>query len=201
MVDTLKKIAEMLDKRKVKATFSLLRSLTAKGATVICAAHTNKHRDEDGNLVYEGTGDVMSDCDDLVYLESQKGDDGSQMVSTKPSNKVRGIFNKRSWRINADRSVEALGEYQDITATIRAKTQLEQDATAIEVITQGIKAKQHLRHELESYCKDNHVGKRAFDRAIKRYCIGEADAKTTPLWRNERQSKGNASYYILVNEA
>lgn len=198
VVDTLKKVSDMLNKAQVRGTFNLLRALTAKGATVVCLAHCNKHRDNDGGLVFEGTGDVMSDCDDMLYLDSDKDSFGVRTVSTIPTDKVRGIFHPRSWEIRSDRSVRPLDEFQDVTAKVRAQTQLEQDAATIEVITQGIRSGQHLRSKLQMHCKEEGVSKRAFDKVIKRYCKGSAPAKTTPLWLNQPQFENNASYYILL---
>ena len=193
VVDTLKKVSDMLNKAQVRATFGLLRALTAKGATVLCLAHCNKHRDNDGGLVFEGTGDVMSDCDDMLYLDSDKDALGVRTVSTIPTDKVRGIFHPRSWQILADRTVKPLDEYQDVTAKVRAKTQLEQDAATIEVITQGIRSGHHLRSKLQQHCKGEGISKRTFDRVIKRYCRGSNPAKTAPLWRNQPQLEINAS--------
>ena len=122
VVDTLKKISDMLHKTQVRRTFNLLRAMTAKGATVVCLAHCNKHRGVDGDLIFEGTGDVMSDCDDMLYLESEKDEFGIRTVSTVPTDKVRGVFHPRSWQILEDRTVTPLDEYQDITASITPTT-------------------------------------------------------------------------------
>lgn len=47
ILDTLKKFIDMLDKKSVKPFYSLLRQLTALGATIILLGHANKHRDND----------------------------------------------------------------------------------------------------------------------------------------------------------
>ncbi|MCP5131857.1 MAG: ATP-binding protein [Pseudomonadales bacterium] len=198
VIDTLKKIGDLMNKTRMKYTMNLLRALTAKGATVVCLAHCNKHRDAAGKLVFEGVGDVESDCDNLVYLESEKDKDGIRTVSTEPSDKVRGIFTPRSWRIHPDRTVEALESFVDVKATAAATNQREKDETAIDVITEGIKEGHHKRVALLAYCLDSKISKREFDAVIKRYCQGHTDAKTTPLWRNEKQFRDNANYYTLL---
>jgi len=63
LLDTLKKFADMMNKQSQKELYLVLRKLIAKGGTVIIAGHANKHKDMDGNLVYEGTSDTMNDID------------------------------------------------------------------------------------------------------------------------------------------
>jgi archaellum biogenesis ATPase FlaH len=91
--DTLKKMTDVINKNAAKATYRVLRSLSAKGMTVICLAHTNKYRDQDGMPIYEGTGDLRADTDELVYLIPQKHEDGSMTVSTRPD-KVRAALKR-----------------------------------------------------------------------------------------------------------
>ena len=201
VIDTLKKIADLMNKSRMKKTMNLLRALTAKGATVVCLAHCNKHRDPAGKLIFEGVGDIEADCDNLVYLESEKGIDGIRMVSTEPSDKVRGVFEPRTWRIRPDRSVEALEAFVDVRATTAASLQRDKDETCIESITAGIREGHHKRVALLDFVTTHNISKREYDAIIKRYCQGQADAKTTPLWRNRKQFKDNANYYELLAPA
>ncbi|MDC0996970.1 AAA family ATPase [Pseudomonadales bacterium] len=202
VVDTLKKIADLMSKAKVKAAMGLLRDLTAKQCTIICAAHANKHRTTDGKLVFEGVGDIENDCDNLIYLEGSERDAyGAKTVTLEASDKVRGIFQKRSWQIKEDRSVVALDDVIDISADMEAKTQLEKDETVIEVIKEGIASGHHKRIELYNFASQNKIGRREFDAVIKRYCQGKSIGRTTPLWRAEKQRKDNASHYIWLESA
>jgi AAA domain len=202
VIDTLKKITDLMSKSKAKKTMSMLRALTAKQCTVVAAAHCNKHRTPDGKLVFEGVGDIENDCDNLVYLEGGEKDElGTKIVTVEPSDKVRGLFNKRSWQLKEDRSVISLDVVVDVAAKREVETQMEKDATAIDVIKEGISENKHKRVELFQYAKDRGISKREFDRVIMRYCRGKTDAKTTPLWRDEKQATDNASYYILLKSA
>jgi len=63
LLDTLKKFADMMSKRSQAELYLTLRKLIAKGGTVIIAGHANKHKDAEGNLIYEGTSDTMNDID------------------------------------------------------------------------------------------------------------------------------------------
>lgn len=198
VIDTLKKITDMMNKSRAKASMSLLRALSARGVTVICAAHCNKHLN-DGALVFEGVGDIEADCDNLIYLESGERDQvGNKIITSVPSDKVRGIFSKRSWRLGRDRSVTALDSAVDVAAEVAAQSALERDEFAIEVIKEGIAKGNHKRIDLQSFALDNDCNRREFGRVLKAYCMGNTGAKIAPLWRNERQKKDNASYYVLI---
>lgn len=109
VLDTLKKFVDMLDKKSVKPFFSLLRQLTALGATIALLGHANKHRDNDGNLVFEGVGDVVSDTDAMIILERVKSADGGIDVTTicdpDKGAKVRGLYKPMSFHIAPDRTV------------------------------------------------------------------------------------------------
>lgn len=200
VIDTLKKITDLMSKTKAKQTMELLRALTAKECTIIGAAHCNKHRTPDGKLIFEGVGDIENDCDNLVYLEgSEKDEFGTKTVTTEPSDKVRGIFHKRSWQIHEDRSVEALDMVVDVAGEQQAQSQREKDSTAIAVITEGIQAGNHKRTELFDYARENNISRREFDAVIKRYCRGSTGPKVAPIWRNEKQKSNNSDYYILVS--
>jgi hypothetical protein len=111
--DTLKKMADVINKRDIKGLMKLLRGMTAKGSTIILLAHTNKYKDLDGNPVFEGTGDVRADVDELIYLLPLKNVDGSMTISTKPD-KVRGDFRPITFNISSDRVVTQKDRVTDI---------------------------------------------------------------------------------------
>ena len=79
ILDTLKKFTEVLSKSDNKKFYSLLRELTHKGASVLLLAHANKYLNENGDLVYEGTGDALADIDAMYYLY----DDGNKLAEEK----------------------------------------------------------------------------------------------------------------------
>ncbi len=74
ILDTLKKFTEVLNKGENKKFYSLLRELTHKGASFLLLAHANKYLDDNGDLMYEGTGDTLADVDAMYYLQ----DDGNK---------------------------------------------------------------------------------------------------------------------------
>jgi hypothetical protein len=107
ILDTLKKFIDVIDKKQSKELYKLLRSLTVKcGATVCLLGHVNKHPGKDGNTIFEGTGDLRNDLDELIYLDSFKNHQNNTLeVHTRPD-KVRADFKSRAFTINLkDRSV------------------------------------------------------------------------------------------------
>lgn len=116
--DTLKKFVAVIDKAKAAEFFKLTRSLSVKGATVILLGHTNKHKDDDGNTIFEGTGDLRNDVDELIYLDSFKNDgDGTLEVTTRPD-KVRAELEPRTFIIDLknNRKVSESGYVKKIIA-------------------------------------------------------------------------------------
>jgi len=127
-IDTLKKFNSMMSKDGTKSTYVMCRKLANLGGTVILLGHANKYPDTDGNLVFEGTGDIRSDSDELIYLESKPNPEGGLDVTTviDPSRgaKVRGIFNPFSFHISKAREVTLYDSplaLADLSATSTAK--------------------------------------------------------------------------------
>jgi hypothetical protein len=114
--DTLKKMTDVIQKKQLKELLDLLRRLTAMGATVICLGHCNKYRDSEGGLIFEGTGDLESDVDELIYLEAGRDPTtGYRVISTYPQ-KVRSAMVPISFKMDDDkyRTCIQLPNYIDI---------------------------------------------------------------------------------------
>ncbi len=96
-------------KGSVKNFYQLARKLANLGATVVLLGHANKYRDKEGNLVFEGTGDVRSDTDELIYFERKTNQNGGIDVTTvvDPDRgaKVRGLFNPISFHVSESREI------------------------------------------------------------------------------------------------
>jgi len=80
ILDTLKKFADMMNKKSQAELYNVLRKLVAKNATVIIAGHANKHLNAEGNLVYEGTSDTMNDIDCAYSIYLMTDPDGDVVV-------------------------------------------------------------------------------------------------------------------------
>ena len=110
--DTFKKFCDVMCKKSVKKMYKLLRKLTKLGATVVLLAHANKYPDKDGNIIFEGVGDVRSDCDEMIFFYHDKCHSGGITVTTvvdpERNAKVRGIFEPFSFHISKTREIEML---------------------------------------------------------------------------------------------
>lgn len=189
--DTLKKMTDVINKSKAKQLFQILRGLSAKGMTVVLLAHTNKYYGDDGKPIYEGTGDLRSDVDELIYLIPVKNEDGSMTVSTDPD-KVRGAFEPITFNISPDREV-SLSEYVDVATLKKAESQYEQDATVIEAITEAIRAGKCKQTEIVGHCNDAcGIGRRTVEKVLMRYL-----REPKRLWYRQRGFQNNTWLYSL----
>jgi hypothetical protein len=111
VLDTLKKFVDVIEKRAAKELYSLLRSLTVRGCTVVLLGHCNKHLDKDNRTIFEGTADLRNDLDELIYLDAQKDEAKSLLRITTRPDKVRADIKPRSFLIHLpDREVEELDQ-------------------------------------------------------------------------------------------
>lgn len=191
--DTLKKMADVIHKSSIKALLTLLRGLTAKGATIILLAHTNKYEDHEGKPVFEGTGDIRSDVDELIYLIPQKEPDGSMTVSVEPD-KTRANIEKMTFKITPERDVIRLGEFIDVAALKKQNAQLEQDQDVIERITEALEAGKYKQCDILEHCKEHSLSKTKVTKCLKRYSAGPVRK-----WRAEKALQKNAWLYELLN--
>jgi hypothetical protein len=124
VIDTLKKIVDVINKREARSMFQMLRALTGRGATIICLAHTNKFRGDDGWPIPEGTGDLRTDFDAVALLFGYVGDYGEVTSSLYWREqgwefaKDRGLVEPMSWTIDKHNSLKVteLDEWIDTHA-------------------------------------------------------------------------------------
>ncbi len=193
--DTLKKMADVINKRSIKELLHLLRSLTAKGMTVVLLAHTNKYKDADGDPIFEGTHDIKTDCDDLIYLIPLLQDDGTLVTSTKPSNKVRGAFEPITFDIDRKRDPVVIerAEYMDTQTITQAREKFYRDADDIDKIIEAIRAGKHKQNEILETVKEQSLSKNKALRILRNY----DQHGQIYVWRMERGSQCNTRLYYL----
>ncbi|MDO8861001.1 hypothetical protein Q6D67_04735 [Haliea sp. E1-2-M8] len=78
ILDTVKKFADVMDKKASSAFMTTCRRLTTAGGSIIGLAHTNKHKGGDEKSVPAGTSDILDDCDCAYVIDivSQEPVDG-----------------------------------------------------------------------------------------------------------------------------
>jgi len=69
VLDTLKKFTELMDKRTATSFGNTARGFVSAGGTLICLAHINKHKGEDGKSIHTGTSDIRDDSDCVYMIE------------------------------------------------------------------------------------------------------------------------------------
>ena len=191
VVDTLKKVGDLMNKVSVKGLFNVFRALCAMGATVVCPSHCNKNLDANGKLIFEGVGDVENDCDDLIYIHSTTEGD-IQTICTEPSSKVRGVFRPRTWIHNkTTRELTPTGNV-DVKAIAKAKEEMFKDLDVIDAINAILaKTKANVSQLVAQVRELTGDGRRRTQTVLQRYSITEhADVESKPiaLWRKQRAS-------------
>lgn len=203
--DTLKKMLNVISKNAAKRFFELFRTLSAKGMTIVLLAHTNKYKDDEGNPIYEGTGDMRSDVDELIYLIPQRHDDKSMTVTTNPDKK-RGVFKVISFNIDPNRNVTLLDEPVNTIQANQVANELKKDQVIIDAINQAILDGSTIQKDIITYCLQNTViGERAIRKTLIKYTV-DADLPatsdqnmgiTTKLWSKARGGKNSSIFSII----
>lgn len=180
ILDTLKKFGDMMNKSKAKQFNSLLRTLTTKGITIICLAHTNKHDDKEGKPIFEGTGDLRNDFDELIYLISVRNPDSTITVSTL-SDKTRAAIRDESFLINPDREVKLLDHHVDTLAINEYQRNLADDQPVINFILEHISPVSKTATELRTIAIEQNIkySRNRLDSVLRRYCAGKSP---DPKW-------------------
>jgi hypothetical protein len=201
--DTVKKMVDVISKSRAKEFFKLFRKLSAKGMTIILLAHTNKYQDAEGNPIYEGTGDMRSDVDELIYLIPQKHDDGSMTVTTKPD-KQRGNHRPISFKIDSNRKVTQLNNPVDTVEANKIDAERKNDEKVIQAISTAISSGSVTQKDIVEYCKQHDdISVRAVKSVLQKYAIdtdislfdkGNDHVDCVAIWR---KSKGDKNSHIF----
>jgi len=191
--DTLKKMTDVINKKSVKNLLRLMRALTGKGMTIIPLGHTNKYGVADGKPIFEGTGDVRADCDELIYLIPKRHEDKSMTVSTLPDKK-RGDFEPITFNISAERVVTRASEHVDTEALRLEEIQWAKDETVIQAITDALKAGRVKQTEIVEFCRSAAgIGRRSVEAVLNRYASGPRQQ-----WTRQRGMQKNSIRYHRV---
>jgi len=99
VLDTVKKFVNLMRKDHASMFGESVRQFVSHGGTVIMLAHVNKKRDEDNQLVYSGTSDLVDDCDCAYMLDILAEDGDTRTVKFK------------NFKSRGDVTLEAVYEY------------------------------------------------------------------------------------------
>jgi hypothetical protein len=87
VLDTLKKFTDLMDKRVASAFGTVAREFISAGGTLICLAHTNKHKDAEGKGIYSGTSDIVDDSDCVYIIDKISCDEATDTHTVEFVNK------------------------------------------------------------------------------------------------------------------
>ena len=90
ILDTMKKFTNLMDKTMATDFGNIARGFSQAGGTLICLAHTNKHKDAEGKSVHAGTSDIVDDCDCVYIIDARAPDHSGQRRAKFKSIKSRG---------------------------------------------------------------------------------------------------------------
>lgn len=151
VLDTLKKFADLMDKKSASDFMTVARSFVSHGGTLILLAHTNKRRDGDNKLIAGGTSDVIDDADCAYIIDANKtGLGATEKTVIFENTKSRGDVERElcfSYSIQKQQSYDALvnsverhsqDDLQKAKAEAEAAENLEKDLPVIEIIKEII---------------------------------------------------------------
>jgi hypothetical protein len=205
VLDNIKKIMDMGDKNDIKRLMKVLRSLTAKGCTVIGLGHTNKYANEDGWPNYEGTVDLRNDCDAMACLIHYRNPNDPDTIITSlywneqgwSHAKDRGEVEPVSWVIDRsdNRKVTELTEWID---TKRLNNDLEHLMKADNILHDLI---QFMSSAPEGVNQSQIVEAMAEVPHSRRQVRKHLDQYENRLWMRQASGQNNASLYTLLPAA
>ena len=119
ILDTLKKFTDLMDKRAASSFGNFAREFVSSGGTLICLAHTNKHKNSDGKGVYSGTSDIVDDCD-CVFVIDKITETGSVLnkVHKVEFTNIKSRGNVAS-KIGFSYETFVNGNYSDLLASVK----------------------------------------------------------------------------------
>lgn len=194
--DTLKKLCNVINKPQVKELFAGFRTLTGKGMTIILLGHTNKYKDKEGKPMFEGTGDVRADVDELIYLTPQKHPDGSITITTDPD-KIRGTIKPITFKIDADRNVTLADEVVDTAQANIIEQEVKKDKIEVAHILSAIESGSKTQKDIIDYCKDNGVGERIVRSLLLKYSDG-ATNELPKQWKSNKGVRNSIVFSLLA---
>lgn len=169
IVDTLKKFADLMDKKNSSAFGDLARRFVMAGGTILALAHANKQTDNEGRPIFAGTTDIRDDFDCAYTIRElpQKCFPNERVVQFDCIKKRGAVAQGVAYRYSiADgiSYVELLDSVREIDDAelhrVLGEADQEKDADAIaaieECIREGITSTQGLKTEASKRARLSH---------------------------------------------
>jgi hypothetical protein len=195
IVDTMKKLADLMNKNQQKDLFALFRKLNGRNLTLALNSHTNKHNGADGMPVYEGTNEMRSEPDELIYFVAVENPDGGLTVSTIPDKK-RAAYVPLTFQIDANRNVTLENQYIDTVTLNAQRKRFEEDENYIgeicEVLGSGPKNQSQVVEALR-----RKMNPKTVRRVLKTY---GSPRSYKQCWNSEKGMGRHIWRYWLIDE-
>lgn len=201
VLDTVKKVADLMDKRAMAEFTAAMRRFVMKGGTVIALAHTNKHVAANGRPVYAGTSDMVDDFDCAYTLQALPKEPGAteSFVELKNFKQRGGVADQAIYSYSRhDDYAQLLASVREVSAEEQAKVQqqaqLARDADVIAAIKAAIQGGDVKRMELLKTARiEAQVTRSEADRVLDRYA---GDDPKQHLWQFSVVAHGAKVYRL-----
>jgi hypothetical protein len=208
VLDTIKKFTDIMKKQTSSKFGKVARLFSMHGGSVIGLGHVNKHKDQEGKVIYSGTTDLGDDGDCFYTIDvvGEKKQTGIKTVSFT-NQKNRGdvaLEVAYSYKYGADisyleklRSVVELGAEERIQAeNIAAKEKaFEDNNAAIESINWALSSGFVLRTELiKAAAEHKGISKKIVTQVLDTF-TGD-DLSTFGFWKVSKGANNSQTYSI-----
>lgn len=203
VLDTLKKFADLMDKKAVSGFMSRVREFIAAGGTVISLAHTNKNKNGEGKSVFFGTSDVVDDCDCVYILDTVSTTDSLKVVLFENIKNRGNVAKELAVSYSVAQGVTYQQRFDSVkigseTEALKAKVEiavnaeLNHDKKAIQAITEALEAEQGscTKTDLLKFAQRlSDVSRRFLQKTLEKY--------TGSLWSESTGDKNTHSYQLI----
>ena len=111
ILDTVKKFTDLMKKDRASKFAETIRQFVMNNGTVIMLAHVNKHKSDDGKVIYSGTSDMVDDCDCAYTIEKMTEDIVQGNWQDFSSDKVIRTIKFENFKARGDVAHEAVYRY------------------------------------------------------------------------------------------
>lgn len=202
VIDTLKKVADLMSKRECREFGKCSREFSMAGGTLIGLAHTNKARGKDRRLIYAGTSDILEDFDNAYLLDIDEKEGGqAQRVIRFDCIKSRGpVTPEAYYRYSTEPDLsyaDRLATVQETDPTYGMQEPDEDGPEALivgaikDAIEQGIVTKMAIAAEVQSSVN---ISRRKALRVLEAFTGNNPGEHH---WNFERKERGAHSFYLL----
>lgn len=123
LLDTVKKFVDIMRKSRASQFGESVRQFVAHGGTVVMLAHVNKHRGEDGKVIYSGTSDLVDDADCAYTLDVLSEDHDTRTVKFENFKSRGDVQHEAVYEYNYASGTS----YQDRLDSVRSVTDTERE--------------------------------------------------------------------------